>query len=1195
MKIRDMFEKPIDRNLRGVIKVGQNDDSSIRQELEEYVVTYELQKHFAAFFEAYCRSINGYTDAMGVWISGFFGSGKSHFLKILSYILDNRTVDGKKAYEYFVDDKKITDNFVLANMRRAAEVSSDVILFNIDSKSDMNSHNDRDAIVKVFLKVFNEKLGYCAENPYIADLERKLDGDGKLEAYKAAFEETAMQPWDEARHDFMFMQDEIVETLDSMGYMSEAAARNWCERASNMDYSISIDEFVKLVDDYIRSKGPNHHVVFMVDEMGQYIGDNLQLLLNLQTVTEDLGSHCKGKAWVIVTSQQDITEVTKGEVKKDQFSKIQGRFDTRLSLSSANVDEVIRKRILSKNETGKLTLSALYDSKSTTIKTRLIFSEGPEMKLYSGNANFVDVYPFVPYQFNLLGSVLTSIRQNGAAGTNLADGERSMLALFKESAMKVGDSQEGALVPFNYFYDALEEFVESSHRTVIIRAWNNDYINPNHDKECFNVNVLKTLFMIKYVREITPTLENITTLMYSNIDEDRIALREQVEEALRRLAHEMLIQKNGNKYIFLTNEEQEIENAIRGQNVENSEITRHVAEKFFDDIYGEKKYFFPMFNNRYSFGFNQKVDDRAYKNQNFDMTLHLLTPMSDESHNDTALRLLSGQSSCVLVVLPQNTDFWDETRIAMQIEQYFHMDTGSGAIKYEQIKAAKRREMNEHLRNAKLYLEDNLRNAVIYINGNIIPASAKDIKSRNTDALGKLASLVYHKLSYIDTPYFEVDIRSVLNPASDQQISLDMGQKANVLALDDMRSYIADNTNDFSKLSLKALMNRYTGKPYGFVEADVSWLVAKLFREGSIRWTVNSEAITLASKSPDELTRYVTRKEYLEKLMICRRTGTAEPDKKLAKQLMTDLFGTASSSNDGDLIMKDFLSAAKEKKVELDSRMAAYRERPQYPGQAVVDSGRKLLIDLCAARYAEEFYTLLKKEQDDLQDFAEDYASVCNFFGGAQKTIFDAALRNIRLYIDSKTYIENENLGRIAFAMQAITQQAQPYSAISRLPAMNQQFEDCYQAILEENRAEILGDVEADRAALLVYLEGKRCKDEYTPKIQEDYNELLDRAKRNEKLATIISYRTESTVLSQRLMKAIDYRESQLQPKPAPTPAGGEDPQPPKKLHKKVTMSSLIPVADKLASEADIDQYLAAVRAKLVSALEGQDWIDLVR
>src|SRR5699024_6123393 len=154
---------------------------------------------------------------------------------------------------------------------------------------------------------------------------------------------------------------------------------------------------------YLDKKESNHHIVFLIDEIGQYIGDDSKLMLNLQTVTEDLGTACGGKAWIIVTSQQDIDSITK--TKGNDFSKIQGRVDTRLSLSSANVDEVIKKRILEKNEAGKQTLTLLYDDKATVIKNLILFNDGVEKKLYSDRENFADIYPFIPYQFNLLGSV----------------------------------------------------------------------------------------------------------------------------------------------------------------------------------------------------------------------------------------------------------------------------------------------------------------------------------------------------------------------------------------------------------------------------------------------------------------------------------------------------------------------------------------------------------------------------------------------------------------------------------------------------------------------------------------------------------------------------------------------------------------------------------------------------------------------
>lgn len=229
-----------------------------------------------------------------------------------------------------------------------------------------------------------------------------------------------------------------------------------------------------------------------------------------------------------------------------------------------------------------------YDDKETIIKNLILFNDGVEKKLYENRRNFAEVYPFIPYQFNLLGSVLTSIRTHGASGKHLAEGERSMLALFKESAVRVMEYDPGTIVPFHMFYDALEQFLDHSHKGVISRALDNDYLNPNHTEECFDVNVLKTLFMIKYVKEIKANLENITSLMVSNVNDDRIELSGKVEDALKRLVRQTLVQKNGDLYVFLTDEEQEINIAIKNQPVDPGEITAKVSELIFDGLFDEK-------------------------------------------------------------------------------------------------------------------------------------------------------------------------------------------------------------------------------------------------------------------------------------------------------------------------------------------------------------------------------------------------------------------------------------------------------------------------------------------------------------------------------------------------------------------------------------------------------------------------------
>lgn len=273
MIIKNMFSKPIDRDIKGVIKVGQDDDANIKQELEEYVVTRELQKHFSDFFASYKRGIIGNTDKMGVWISGFFGSGKSHFLKILSYLLENKEVGGKKAIDYFVDDNKISDQMVLADMKLAGTIPTDVVLFNIDSKSEVNGKQSKVAIVSVLQNVFNEMQGFSGSNPFLADLERKLTEEGKYNLFKEKFEDSFGSIWEESRSDFDFIQDDVVEVLDEIE-LSERIIR--------------IDEESKLLRDAIvkvKSFGTDYDAMTEAQqyELGAYVNLMLsatQLLVN---------------------------------------------------------------------------------------------------------------------------------------------------------------------------------------------------------------------------------------------------------------------------------------------------------------------------------------------------------------------------------------------------------------------------------------------------------------------------------------------------------------------------------------------------------------------------------------------------------------------------------------------------------------------------------------------------------------------------------------------------------------------------------------------------------------------------------------------------------------------------------------------------------------------------------------------------
>ena len=908
--------------------------------------------------------------------------------------------------------------------------------------------------------------------------------------------------------------------------MSEEAARNWCEKATE-PYVISIERFADMVKKYIDRKGNNHHVVFLVDEIGQYIGDDSKLMLNLQTVIEDLGTACHGKAWVIVTSQQDIDSITK--TKGNDFSKIQGRFDTRLSLSSANADEVIRKRILEKNETGRDTLTLLYDEKATIIKNLILFNDGIEKKLYSDRENFAAVYPFIPYQFNLLGSVLTAIRTFGASGKHLADGERSMLALFKESAMSVMDREIGVLVPFDRFYAPLEEFIDHSHKGVIVRALDNEYLNPNHEQNCFDVDVLKVLFMIKYVKEIKANVENITSLMVSHIDEDRLELRQKVEDSLKRLIRQTLVQKSGETYVFLTNEEQEINRAVEAQSIEPAEITAKVSELIFDGLYEEKQYRYPAFNGRYTFRFNQIVDDKPYKaNQNGYLTLKILTPNSDEISDETTMRMLSGQSRCVLVVLPDDRTFLDEIRSALQIEKFIRFDATNAVTKYEQIKADKKIELREHNEQAKLFLAEALKAADIYVGGDKVQSSSKEIVSRINDAMGKLAANVFHKLSYIDTPTNESDIRAIFK-GGHQQLTLDgAAAEKNKLALNDVNAYIAINTARHTKTSMKSLLDRFVAPPYGFVEADVQWLVAKLFKSGDISLYVNNEAVTLLSKTEEELVRFLTRKEYAEKLMTERRIKANEKQKKSVREVMKELFHVTSSSEDDDTMMKSFMGYASNLKDDLEKLELHYGKQAKYPGAEVIRTGKRLVAEVSQMKYPNEFFAGVDAKRDDFLDFAEDYEPVKKFFAGDQLGIFDRAIKLMGIYDDSKTFIVNEEVEKIVADVKAIMKKTSPYGEIFKLPALLDSFISTYGKVLRDMEEPILQAIAEARTRVFDELRDKQCKPQLSDAFIRRFDEIREKAIHCNNVATLQNIKVEADALKVRCLNEINAAENKI-------------------------------------------------------------------
>ena len=1201
MNIGQMFAKSINREIKPVVKPGQVDDATVKLELQEYVVTQELQKHFAAFFSNYRRGIGADTDRIGVWISGFFGSGKSHFLKMLSYLISDKEVAGKPALEYFIEDDKITDPKVLADIRAAESVSTDVILFDIASKSRTSSAAARDVITMVFLRAFNEKLGYSYQYPRMADLERKLDADGKLQKFRDRVEELEGSSWDDAVAGIDLAQDSFVQALVEQGVMSEESARSWCDRVGE-EYSISTEDFAKLVRKHIESKGNDHHVVFCVDEVGQYIGDDSNMMLDLQTLEHDLAVQCHGKAWILVTAQEAIDKIQ--AVNNVDFSKIQGRFDTRLSLSSSDVAEVVKKRILKKNAEAQAELKTFYPRKADALDTLLKFSgDMPEMKLYENASDFAEVYPFVPYQFNLLGKVLDAVRLFSSPGKNSSYGERSMLSMYLSTAKSLQNQEEGILVPFNAFYQGLSALVDHETAIAITNAQRNNSLNPDHAETCFEVEVLKVLFMIKNVREFDkPTVQNIATLMASRTDEDRYQLENRVETALKKLVQEQLVQNLGDNYIFLTNEEQEVNREIASRRPEDSEMNRELATLIFDENYRADKYRYPYLNGRYSFGFNRKIDGYdALSRPDNSITVKIITSRGDDADESRLKMLSSGESGdhTIFVQLHDDTRLNNELRMMLQIQNYLRSGTAGRITKYRAICEAKQEEVEERRQNVKVFLKQALSEADIYVYGSKLSGGSRDFETRLNDALKQQVERLFNHLTDIDKSVSEQDIGKLFADAGQMRLGGD--GTGNSRALDDVRTRIERNSLSRTvTTSLKTLLGIFTKEPYGFLPVDVEWLVARLFADGILTLTMNHEQLNLSSRNAQEFQRLFTRVESQERLLCDIRKHATDKQKRLVRDMMRDLFEKGVSSDDDERLMSDLQKECTALRDELRRQQATYREEPYLPGKNTVDAGIALMTSLIDPTTTESFYTALENAQEDYQDFKETYESLRDFFNAGQINIFRDAYKDVERYMRNQSRIDDDEVKNAAEGMRKILGMAEPYDKIRNLAVLHTAFQEKYRELLDR-KSEPVKDCVADcYGRILQHLNTLRCKEHYWSSVIAERDDALKKIGGTNNLGDLELAKLDANRTKINWINTIDQYEATHQPVvqtpaakvPGSAPAKAA-PATPVRHRVTVSIQELTDESWQINNAAELDAYIEKLRHALKQKLDNGDTLNV--
>ena len=736
MDMKGLYAKDIFRSIDGVIKA--DDVSKVASEVDEYVMTSEIRSGLSRIIDAW-NQVDAPSN--GVWIAGFFGSGKSHLLKMLSYLLGEQAgsqpvtrEDVERAFE----QKVAGDETLIADLKRSLHTPTRAVLFNIDAKDDKSTRERGSAMIEVFYKVYFEARGLYSKDLGVGALERDLEDRGELARFREAYQEEAGHTWEVGRVNTVFSEALVSKALARLGHQVDQPFRSYREQLN-----LSAEAFAQDVASWLDRQGPHQRIAFFVDEVGQFIGDDSQLMLNLQTITEQLATHCPGRAWVFVTSQEELSGITAqmNERRSTDFSKIQGRFAIKVSLSTEEVTDVIARRLLTKSEQGTEELDTLWQRLGAGFPSMFRFPEGTKKyDNYLTRDSFVAKYPFVDYQFEMFTQAMRGLSDNDLfTGRHSSVGARSLLGVCQQIAQELTDDKLGTVASFDRFYDGIAAMLKSDVKDNIGRA-----AQDSRTSDSFTMSVLKVLLLVRYVDSFQAYPRNIAVLLRRSLDQDATDLETRVERALRILSDQVYVQRQADgTYAYMTNEEKEVRREIRQITVESREIAdllrtdirKHVGTSATSFVY-------PGTNRR--MGVSLFVDGR--REQAEPLVISVFTPQS--SLDEEGIRHESVVRHDTLSLgLDVSSEILEDVRVFCQTEEYVKRQAGAATGLRKRIILTHKEDNEQRRQLIGEAVKDALMRASLFVDGQEVKTGTAD-EPKDVIELGltRLAQQVYPRI-----------------------------------------------------------------------------------------------------------------------------------------------------------------------------------------------------------------------------------------------------------------------------------------------------------------------------------------------------------------------------------------------------------------------------------------------------------------
>lgn len=509
LTVQELFASDVTRDIAPVIYFAEQRPENLQAEVSEYIITggYEegdprRKRNADGIHEQFVRLLGslstelkkpGGAELPACWISGFYGSGKSSFAKLLGLSLDQRVLpDGKPLAQALLerDDSPRSEEFRKAWEEVAAQVDPMGVVFDIGGVARDDEH-----IHSAVARMLAERLGYCPQSHYVAEEELRLESDGHWEQFLRTAEETLGRPWEVAKTE-QLAEDNFSEVMHAMFPKRYDEPTKWMDVKTGVTSSAtSVEETVKAIETMLKLRAPNKTLFLVVDEVSQYIHQSDNRMLKLQTFVVALGERLRGKVWLLATGQQKLEEDLEGS----NLSKLKDRFPPRLRvhLAPTNIRDVVHRRLLKKLPSQEPVLSQLFSDKRSDLK--LYGYKCSEISEH----DFLEVYPMLPSQVDLLMQITSNLRARSTRMKGDDHGIRGLLQLLGElfREQKLGERPVGSLVTLDMIYDVQYTALDTDVQNTMARL----HAQPELSQDEIAVRAAKAVALLELIQDQEPT------------------------------------------------------------------------------------------------------------------------------------------------------------------------------------------------------------------------------------------------------------------------------------------------------------------------------------------------------------------------------------------------------------------------------------------------------------------------------------------------------------------------------------------------------------------------------------------------------------------------------------------------------------------------------------------------------------------